>query len=62
MNFPYQIFNPLGQEIMHAPEECRYPPRIELDMLEAGYTIRLHGKRITKAALRKESPANGRRK
>lgn len=54
MDLPYQIFNPSGQEVMHAPESCRYPRHIELDMLEAGYTIRLHGKRITKTELRKE--------
>lgn len=53
MNFPYQIFNPLGQEIMHAPVSCRYPPHIELDILEAGYTIRLHGKKITKTEIRR---------
>lgn len=53
-DLPYQIFNPSGQFVMHAPENCRYPRRIELDMLEAGYTIRLHGKRITKTDIRKE--------
>ena len=40
--------------MMEAPESCRYPRRLELSMLEAGYTIRLHGKRITKTDLRRE--------
>lgn len=53
-DLPYQIFNPSGQCVMHAPESCRYPRRIELDMLEAGYTVRLNGKKITKAEVRKE--------
>ena len=54
MEYPYQVFNPSGQPIMETPESCRYPRYIEKDMLEAGYTIRLHGKRITKAEARKE--------
>ena len=54
MEFPYQVLNPSGQPIMEASESCRYPRRVELDILEAGYTIRLHGKRITKTELRKE--------
>ena len=53
-DLPYQVFNPQGICIMHAPESCRYPRRTELDMLEAGYSIRLQGKRITKTDLRKE--------
>lgn len=54
MDLPYQVFDPSGRCVMHAPESCRYTRRIELDILEAGYTIRLNGKRITKAAVRKE--------
>lgn len=53
MELPYQVFNDTGQRVLHAPESCRYPRHIELDMLEAGYTIRLHGKRITKTELRR---------
>lgn len=49
----YQVFNSAGERVMHAPESCRYHPRIEKDMLEAGYTIRLHGKKITKSEVRK---------
>ena len=51
---PYQIISPEGRPMMEAPESCRYPRRLELSMLEAGYTIRLHGKRITKTDLRRE--------
>ena len=54
MDLPYQIISPSGQPMMHAPESCRYPRRIELDMLDAGYTIRLHGRKLTKAEVRKE--------
>lgn len=53
-NLPYQVFNSAGQMVMHAPEICRYSRRVEKSLLEAGYTIRLHGKRITRTDLRKE--------
>lgn len=49
----YEVFNPDGQRVMYAPERCRYPSSTELSLLEAGYTIRLHGKRITKTEVRK---------
>lgn len=49
MKYPYEVIPPPGQEGgLEAPESCRYPKRIELDLLEAGYTIKLYGKRITK--------------
>ena len=51
---PYQVYDPQGVGIMEASEKCRYPKRIELSLLEAGYSIRLNGKRITKTELRKE--------
>lgn len=54
MEYPYQVFDPSGSCIMEAPESCRYSRRVELSILEAGYSIRLHGKRITKKEIRKE--------
>lgn len=54
MDLPYQVINPAGVCVMHAPEGCRYPRRVELDLLDAGYTIKLNGKRITKTEVRKE--------
>lgn len=54
MECSYQVFNPQGECVMEAPESCRYPRRLELSILEAGYTIKLNGKRITKTETRKE--------
>lgn len=51
---PYTVRNPAGELVLQAAEICRYPRRVELDLLGAGYTIRLHGKRITKTDLKKE--------
>ena len=51
----YQVFDRQGACIMTAPASCRYPARVELSILEAGYAIRLNGKRVTKSDIRKES-------
>lgn len=56
MDYPYIVFNPAGGLVLQAVESARYPRRIELDLLGAGYIIRIHGKRITKADIRKEMP------
>lgn len=54
MSFPYEVINPSGEPVMVAPESCRYPRRLELEMLESGYTIKLNGKKLTKLEIRKE--------
>lgn len=54
MSFPYEVINPSGEPVMVAPESYRYPRRLELEMLESGYTIKLHGKKLTRAEIRKE--------
>ena len=43
----YQVWR-AGRQLMRGPVECRYPPSVELDMIEAGYEIRLNGKKLTK--------------
>ena len=52
--YHYTVTNPSGELVLQATEDARYPRRIELDLLEAGYTVRLHGKKITKTETRKE--------
>lgn len=59
-DYPYQVFSPTGQPLMEAPESCRYPRKVELSILDAGYTIKLNGKRITKADHKSRSKANDR--
>lgn len=49
---PYEVYAPDGHRVLYAPETERYSKKIELDMLDAGYTIRLHGKKITKKEVR----------
>lgn len=55
MDCPYTVHNPAGEQVLQAPENCRSSRRTELAQLEAGYTIRLHGKRITKTDIRRET-------
>lgn len=47
----YTINNPTGEVVLQAPETCRYSRQVELELLAAGYTIRLHGRKITKKEL-----------
>ena len=46
--YPYKVYNSAGASVLRAPESCRYPKHVELQLMEAGYTIKLHGKKITK--------------
>lgn len=56
MLYDYEVISPAGQPGgLIAPASCRYDRKTELSLLEAGYTIRLHGKRITKTELKKEA-------
>ena len=50
----YEVYASDGKLVMCAPASCRYPPRVELDLLEYGYIIKLNGKRLTKSEVRKE--------
>lgn len=60
MDLPYQVINPAGIVVLQAPESCRHPRRIELDLLEYGYTIRLHGKEITRPRQQAAEKGGGR--
>ena len=51
-DYPYTVTNPTGEIVLQAVES--YPRLVELALLEAGYTVRLHGKKITKTETRKE--------
>lgn len=59
MDHLYEIIPPPDQPGgLIAPESCRYSRETELSLLEAGYAIRLHGKKITKTELKKEAKGN----
>ena len=51
MEYPYQVINPNGVSVLRST--VRYSSRIELDLLEHGYTVKLNGKRLTKTEVRK---------
>lgn len=52
-HLPYKVYDRNGDLVMQAVEECRYKKNVELALLDAGYTIKLHGKRITKKEVAK---------
>lgn len=53
MQYDYEVISPPGQlGGLIAPASCRYNRKTELSLLEAGYIIRLQGKKITKTELR----------
>lgn len=54
MDYPYQIWDRYGTLVLQATEDCRYSKETERGLLDGGYTIRLHGKKITKTTIRKE--------
>lgn len=51
----YQIFNSAGDMVCQADLDCRYSPRLELQLLDAGYRIYIDKRRLT----RKEVVARG---
>lgn len=52
MEHPYVVTSPCGELVLRAGEECRYSKRIELALMDAGYTIRLNGRKLTKKEVR----------
>lgn len=52
--WPYQVISPLGNVVLQATVDARYPKSQELRMMDAGFSFRLYGKKLTKAEIRKE--------
>ena len=46
--YPYKVINSDGVQVLEAKESCRHSKKVELDHLENGYTIMLHGRNLTK--------------
>ena len=53
-DYPSCVTSPSGGDRLAGGGSCRYPRLVELTLLEAGHTVRLHGKKITKTETRKE--------
>lgn len=54
--YPYRVFNPAGDLVLQASIDCRYPRLRERQLLDAGYTIRLDGKKILKRDVKEGQP------
>lgn len=53
--YPYLVYSPIGQLVLETTLDCRYPADKEIRMLDAGFTIRIYGRKITKADARKRA-------
>lgn len=50
---PYRIYDRDGRPMESRPLEMRHPREIELSMMNAGYIIKINGKKLTKKELMK---------
>ena len=44
----YIVYDRDGKPVLSAPVSCRYDRATERSLIEAGYTIKIGGKRVTK--------------
>ena len=54
----YQIFNSSGDLVCQANLDCRYPTRLELQLLDAGYRIYIDKRRLTRKEVMDRGPEN----
>lgn len=48
---PYRVYNREGRLMESRPANLPLPPHMERSLLDAGYTIKVNGKKITKKSL-----------
>ena len=53
MGVPYQVFDASGRLVLDSGVSCRYSRYMELSLLDAGYTVKIDGKKLTKTEIRK---------
>lgn len=53
MGISYQVFDSSGRQVLESDVRCRYPQVIELQLLDAGYVVKIAGKKLTKTEARK---------
>lgn len=53
MGIPYQVFDSSGRMVLDSDVSCRYPRSMELSLLDAGYAVKIAGKKLTKTDIRK---------
>lgn len=55
MEILYQVFDSSGRLVLNSDVRCRYSRTMELSLLDAGYIVKLDGKKLTKTEIRKSS-------
>lgn len=51
-NLPYKVWDRFGNLVLQATADSRYSKETERSLLDAGYTIKLGDKKITKKDVR----------
>lgn len=52
MEKAYKVYDRDGRCRMSTTVGCRYPKEVEMDLLEAGYVIKIDGKKLAKKDVR----------
>lgn len=55
---PIRVYNREGRLMESRPESLPIPPKTMKSMLDNGYVIKIHGKRITKKSLEMKGEKN----
>lgn len=55
MGISYQVFDASGRLVLDSDVRCRYSRTMELSLLDAGYAVKVAGKKLTKTEIRKSS-------
>ena len=53
MEGSYQVFDSSGRLVLDTNVRCRYSRSMELSLLDAGYVVKIDGKRLTKTDIRR---------
>ena len=53
MGMSYQVFDSSGRLVLDSDVCCRYSRTVELSLLDAGYAVKIAGKKLTKTEIRK---------
>ena len=56
----YSVHGQDGTVLMQSSTDFRYPPEMELSLIDSGHVLKLNGKRITKKEVQERAESNRR--
>lgn len=48
----YRVYDKEGRPVLAAPLSCRYDKETEKSLIDAGYVVKINGRRVTKKELK----------